>query len=89
MIQNITEFKNIKKRMLYNRMVENQLKKQKKIKNFVNKANKENQLFYNFGIDRVYNISILHNKIDWFKYYFECYIVEYLQQIQNIKNNKI
>lgn len=84
-----TEFlREYNKKLYYQNMIKNKLKKDKKEKKIVNEFNKIDNI-YNFGIDKIYNLSILHNKIDWFRYYLELYIVEFLQKHNNIKSNKI
>lgn len=88
MIKNINCFIDLKKLEYKTNFEKNKLKKEKKQKRFINDYNKKD-IIYNFGIDKVYNLSILHSKINWFKYYLELYIVEYLEKINNIKNNKI
>jgi len=89
MIKNIDFIKQYKKNEYYNNMLKNRQKKQKLYNKLVKEYNKNNNTIFDFGIDKVYNLSILHSKINWLKYYLELYIVELLQKHKNIKNNKI
>lgn len=85
---NLKDFKKLKQKEYYQKMILNKIKKQKKLNKFIKEYNKIDKI-YNFGIDKTYNFSILHNKINWFRYYLEYYLNEYLEKQQTIKNNKI
>lgn len=88
-MQNIyNEFLAIKKKQMYNNFVMNKYKKEKKYNRQIQKQNNNETIYFN-KIDKVYNLSILHSKINWFKYFLEKNIVELLQKYNNIKSNKI
>lgn len=85
---NLKDFKKLKQKEYYQKMILNKIKKQKKLNKFIKEYNKIDNI-YNFGIDKTYNLSILHSKIKWFRYYLEYYLSEYLEKQQTIKNNKV
>ena len=88
-MQNIyNEFLAIKKKQYQQNFIKNKLKKQRLYNRQKQQQNNNNCIYFN-KIDKVYNLENLHKKIDWFKYYLELYIVEYLNKINTIKNNKI
>ena len=85
---NIEFLREYKKKEYYNNMLKNKIKKDKKAKKIINLQNKDNTIYF-YKIDKVYNLSILHSKINWFKYFLEVYFVELLNKHNTIKNNKI
>lgn len=88
-MQNIyNDFLAIKKKQMYNNFVMNKYKKEKKYNRQIQKQNNNETVYFN-KIDKVYKLENLHSKINWFKYYLELYIVEYLNTLNTIKNNKI
>lgn len=90
MIKNIDCFIDLKKLEYKTNFEKNKLKKEKKQKRFISIYNQNiNDYNYFTKIDKVYELENLHKKINWFKYYLELYIVEYLEKLNNIKNNKI
>ena len=94
MIKNINNFIKIKQKqkMFYN-LIRN--KKETRAKNKIkNKARKiinlqnNNMQIIKF-IDYVYNLETLHKLINWYIYYIEKNINEYMEKQDNIKLNKI
>lgn len=88
MIKNIDLFIKLKKEEYQKNFIKNKLKKERKAKKIINLQN-NNDTIYFYKIDKIYNLSILHSKINWYKYYLEKYFLDLLQKHNNIKNNKI
>lgn len=88
MIKNIDCFKQLKKELIIEKSIINRLKQQKKARKIIALQNKNNAIYF-YKIDKVYNLSILHSKINWFKYYLELYLNDLFIKYENIKNNKI
>lgn len=94
MIKNIDNFIKIKQKqqMFYN-LIKN--KKETRAKNKIkNKARKiinlqNNNMQVIKFIDYVYNLETLHKLINWYVYYIEKNINEYMEKQNNIKLNKI
>lgn len=94
MIKNIDNFIKIKQKqkMFYN-LIKN--KKETRAKNKIkNKAKKiinlqNNNMQVIKFIDYVYNLETLYKLINWYVYYIEKNINEYMEKQNNIKLNKI
>lgn len=94
MIKNINNFIKIKQKqkMFYN-LIRNK-KETRAINKIKNKARKiinlqnNNMQIIKF-IDYVYNLETLHKLINWYIYYIEKNINEYMEKQDNIKLNKI
>ena len=82
------DFLVIKKKQYQQNFIKNKLKKQRLYNRQKQQQNNNNCIYFN-KIDKVYNLENLHRKINWFRYYLELYIMEYLNKINTIKNNKI
>lgn len=94
MIKNIDTFIKIKQKqkMFYN-LIKNK-KETRAINKIKNKAKKiinlqNNNIKVIKFIDYVYNLETLHNLINWYVYYIEKNINEYMEKQNNIKHNKI
>ena len=69
---------------MYNNFLENQKREKKaktKTKHLIENQNKSNTQ-YNFNVSKVYNLSILHSKINWYKYYLQLYLFELIQKYE-------
>lgn len=88
-MQNIyNDFLAIKKKQYQQNFIKNKLKKERLYNKQIIQQNNNNCIYFN-KIDKVYNLENLHKKIDWFRYYLELYLSEYLNTLNTIKNNKI
>ena len=88
-MQNIyNEFLAIKKKQYQQNFIKNRLKKQRLYNRQKQQQNNNSCIYFN-KIDKVYNLENLHKKINWYKYYLELYLTEYLNKINTIKSNKI
>ena len=91
----LDELKKIKKQQEYfknfqtNRERERREKRKEiRARNRTRVYNRTNNKIFPFGVDNVYLLENLHNKINWYKYYIELYIVEYFEQLRVIRENK-
>lgn len=76
-------------KIYFENMQENKKQKQKLYNSCVKAFNKRPETIYNFGIDKVYNLSKLHSLINWYKYYVEYNLKELVHKYEVINNNKI